>query len=61
MGSKPMWFHFLSISSINLLKRSITDKYNYVIFNEALPSTKTHWFESNGEKHVTEYMSLLSV
>ncbi|NWO15015.1 lantibiotic dehydratase [Virgibacillus sp.] len=61
MGTKPMWFHFLSIPCINLLKRSVTSKYQYITFTEALPSTKQQWLDYKGEKHVSEYMSLLSV
>lgn len=58
---KPMWFHFLSIPCINLLKRSITSKSNYIIFTEALPSVNSQWYKNNEEKYVTEFMSLLSI
>ncbi|MFB7155424.1 lantibiotic dehydratase [Lysinibacillus sp. NPDC056232] len=58
---KPMWFHFLSIPCINLLKRSITSKSNYITFTEALPSVNSQWYKDKEEKYVTEFMSLLSI
>lgn len=55
--AKPFWFHFYSVLSIDLLKKSMSDEYDVIIFEEAFPSVKQQWFKDNDKHYATEFMA----
>ncbi|MDO7907924.1 lantibiotic dehydratase [Paenibacillus sp. JX-17] len=57
-SSKPFWFHFRSIMSVDQLFKSLSNKYKQIIFTEALPSLQQQWFSPDRETYATEFMSL---
>jgi hypothetical protein len=58
-GSKPVWIHFHSPYSIEILKRNVTQDTEYIVFTEALPDHRTCWMQNkSGQPIISEFMCL---